>query len=161
MARMFVRSSAMEQGDKVDMQGRKVTLDEAERKVLTGRKYQCQTVAEDRQIASVVMRLHLKHNFTDAWATDGSLHEGYEEGVWRKRVAWGAYKGMQPLPPEERMGWEDQETPTELELRRVSAGMRGGRLPPTCETVDAELCMPSFRCCARRRSKRTQRTAGW
>ena len=120
----------------VSRDGVKVSMDGGEKAKLTG-DAASEAREINREVLQVSVPMHTVHNFTDVWAVDGSKSEGREkDGKVRRRVAAGAYEGVQPLaraPP--GMG----ETQDEYERRCVGQGMMGARLPAHMEVVDAEL----------------------
>ena len=90
--------------------------------------------AESARVGRVAVGLHLAHDFTDAWATDGSKKRAWHRGKWQTRVACGAVSGIEPSAP----AWFGE--PAEEGVRRgLGAGMCGQRLPACYEVVDAEL----------------------
>ena len=117
--------------------GMKVTMDGAERNVLTGRGAAAATEAT-RAVLRETMKLHMKHIFDAMYATDGSKSaQKDDDGRWRKRVAAGVYGGVRW---DERRRWEG-ETDSQCERRRTGMAMWGARLPPTMDVMDTERYM--------------------
>ena len=140
---LMLRSSEFEMGHagvQTDA-GVRVALDGEERRALGAdsgeggaeQQRKARAHAANGRVGHVAGCLHMEHDFTDAWATDGSLKREWEGGRWRTRVAAGAFGGVAAL--EQRPG----ESESTWERRCVGAGMRGERLPSTYEIVDAEL----------------------
>ena len=139
IARLFARECEFEHGSVIHTaKGLKVQLDTEEQKVLrgTGKYAEVQMKkanAASARVSRVAVGLHMEHNFTDGWATDGSRKQGKVEGKWQTRVACGAYEGM--LPVTAQFGERDDR----VARRGMEMGMHGRRLPNTYEIVDAEL----------------------
>ena len=136
VARLFGRCAELEKetGGVKTAAGRRVRMDRAGVKVLTGRGNK--SVSESGRAMRVAMALHAAVGFTHAYATDGSKAEGRgghtAYGIWGGACleAWGAEKE-----------WGEQMLRCEgdAEAQAVGQGMHGGRLPAAWEVGDAEL----------------------
>ena len=140
--RLLMRNRWFEEGGVLHTpEGATVRVDEEERAVLLGKgtvaerdAQAARANAESAQVGRVAAGLHLAHDFTDAWATDGSKKRAWHHGAWQTRVACGAVSGVTPTAP----AWFGE--PAEEGVRRgLGEGMCGQRLPACYEVVDAEL----------------------
>jgi hypothetical protein len=140
--RLFARHSGFEWGlaHVTTADGQRVQLDEEERKVLGTHSGGDTAAANARRarktnarVSGTACGLHIEHDFTDAWATDGSKARVWADGAWRTRVACGATQGAMPTEAE----WYESADATAT--RALSAGMIGMRLPSCYEVLDAEL----------------------
>ena len=99
--RLLIRNRWFEEGGTLtNTASLAVTLDSDEVRVLLGegkdRDVQAAAAnAASAQVARVAAGLHLEHDFTDAWATDGSKKRAVYEGKWQTRVAGGVVEGLQ------------------------------------------------------------------
>ena len=140
LTRMFVRWDGFETGadhaivTTPDGQEVKVTVDKAEQKVLAKDRGQ-DSIQEANKVAQAAVPLHMQMHFHEVWATDGSKGTETVEGYRVTKVACGAYKGMQ----ERTRGEWEQGNAEDWHRTRLSAGMRGMRLPAHYEVVDAEM----------------------
>ena len=123
--------------------GIEATLDKSERETLVDNDASVWRSAHTMRIA---MTLHAAHAFTHAAAIDGSKNgvdedaaSGGNEAEHNAEdrlapTAYGVWEGMGPY------GLHDKNKGNEeLDHKTVGQGMWGGRLPDSCEAVDAEL----------------------
>ena len=141
--RLVARVSEVEY-DAVDGPTGRLRLDREERKALNSKEGK----ALQRKVTGLLLRLHARHRFTDAAATDGSkaAAEAAEHTTVREGpTAFGIWEGAQyEGRDEERQQWVDRlrrgRGPTTTEVNEAAqAGVHAGRIGDAATVLDAEL----------------------
>ena len=145
--RLFLREKSMEVGQAscCTSTGRIAQFDREERAVLTGGR---KSMHETKNTLKVAMTLHAAHQFTHAAATDGSKaratgsarddteREAHVEDHLAP-TAYGIWEGVRPYGTRSEDGTVRSNDKTDRQA--VGRGMSGGKLPNSCEVIDAEL----------------------